>query len=194
MVNRGRTIEDARDYGPLGCVEPNCEGREYGWHDAAFFNLNKVLELAINNGRCVDCATTCPRFAVCAGAGSQLGLATGSLADFTSFEEVKEAYEKQMHYWVDRLVMAAELGLTRQVLVLNRAPSSIVLPALAGLPPLAATIPTLSSLAERQLASPSVLGLPQHDIIDRVCGKILAALAARIASPAAGGAQSPSPR
>jgi len=106
MVNRGRTIEDARDYGPLGCVEPNCEGREYGWHDAAFFNLNKVLELAINNGRCVDCATTCPRYAVCAGAGTQLGLATGSLADFTSFEEVKDAYQKQMHYWVDRLVMA----------------------------------------------------------------------------------------
>ena len=90
--------------------------------------------------------------------------------------------------------MAAELGLTRQVLVLNRAPSSIVLPALAGLPPLAATIPTLSSLAERQLASPSVLGLPQHEIIDQVCGKILAALAARIAPPAEGDAQSPSPR
>jgi len=90
--------------------------------------------------------------------------------------------------------MAAELGLTRQVLVLNRAPSSIVLPALAGLPPLAATIPTLSSLVERQLTSPSVLGLPQHAVVDRVCGKILAALAARSAPPARGGAQSPSPR
>ncbi len=106
MVNRGRTIEDSRDYGALGCVEPNSEGREYGWHDAAFFNLNKVLELAMNNGKCIGCSKECPRYAVCAGAGTQLGLQTGSLADFTSFDQVKEAYEKQMRYWVDRLVMA----------------------------------------------------------------------------------------
>lgn len=106
MVNRGRKIEDARDYGALGCVEPDAGGREYGWHDAAFFNMNKVLELAINNGQCIDCSEECPRYGVCAGAGSQLGIRTGSLADFASFEEVKEAYRKQMKYWVDNLVKA----------------------------------------------------------------------------------------
>ena len=62
MVNRGRRIEDARDYGALGCVEPDAGGREYGWHDAAFFNLNKVLELAVNNGQCIDCSDQCPRY------------------------------------------------------------------------------------------------------------------------------------
>lgn len=90
--------------------------------------------------------------------------------------------------------MAAELGLTRQILVLNRAPASVALPALPGLPPLAAVIPPLSSLADRQLTSPSVLGLPQHDIVDRICGTILAALETPIAPPAEGGVQSPSPR
>ena len=35
MLNRGIPIEDARDYQPLGCVEPDVAGREYGWHDMA---------------------------------------------------------------------------------------------------------------------------------------------------------------
>jgi pyruvate formate-lyase/glycerol dehydratase family glycyl radical enzyme len=106
MLNRGRAIEDARDYCALGCVEPDATGREYGWHDAAFFNMNKVLELAINNGRCINCSKNCARYDRCVGAGTQLGVATGSLADFKSFDDVKEAYEKQMKYWVDRLVRA----------------------------------------------------------------------------------------
>ncbi|WP_052360219.1 ArsA-related P-loop ATPase [Solidesulfovibrio alcoholivorans] len=90
--------------------------------------------------------------------------------------------------------MAAALGLTRQVLVLNRAQPPLTLPAIAGLPPLAAMIPPLSSLAARQLASPSVLGLPQHDIVDRICRDILCALQARVVPEAEGGIQPASPR
>ncbi len=90
--------------------------------------------------------------------------------------------------------MAAELGLTRQVLVLNRAQSPITLPALAGLPPLAAIIPPLSSLADRQLTSPSVLHLPQQDVVDRICRDILSALETRLAPEAEEGVQPPSPR
>ncbi len=104
MVNRGRSIEDARDYNALGCVEPDAGGREYGWHDATFFNMNRVFELALNNGQCVNCSEECRRYDVCVGAGSQLGIKTGSLADFKSFAQVKEAYEKQMKYWTDQLV------------------------------------------------------------------------------------------
>ena len=77
---------------------------EYGWHDMCFFNMNKVFELALNNGRCLNCNDTCPRYEFCAGAGKQLGIPTGSLADFKTFEEVKEAYDKQMKHWVDCLV------------------------------------------------------------------------------------------
>lgn len=104
MLNRGRAIEDCRDYNALGCVEPDAGGREYGWHDAAFFNMNKVLELSINNGRCINCSKNCMRYERCVGAGTQFGAATGYLSDFKSFDDVKEAYEKQMQYWVDRLV------------------------------------------------------------------------------------------
>lgn len=90
--------------------------------------------------------------------------------------------------------MAAELGLTRQVLVLNRAQPPLTLPAIAGLPPLAAIIPPLSSLADRQLTSPSVLRLPQQDVVDRICRDILSALETRLAPEAEEGVQPPSPR
>ncbi len=51
LTNRGITLHDARDYGLIGCVEPEPQGLEYGWHDSAFFNAAKILELAIHNGK-----------------------------------------------------------------------------------------------------------------------------------------------
>ncbi|UMZ72722.1 glycyl radical protein [Natranaerofaba carboxydovora] len=106
MTNRGRTLEDARDYTIIGCVEPDAWGQEYGWHDSAFFNINKVFELAINDGKCIDCSSECFRYDRCVGRGEQMGIKTGKLSEFKSIEEVKEAYQKQMKYWVDRLVKA----------------------------------------------------------------------------------------
>ncbi|MDO9533779.1 MAG: pyruvate formate lyase family protein [Bacillota bacterium] len=104
MLAYGRSVEDCRDYQVVGCVEPDATGKEYGWHDAAYFNIAKVLELAVNDGKCVECTSNCPRFGVCAGVGSQLGLKTGSLSEFKSFDEVLDAYDQQMKYWCDRMV------------------------------------------------------------------------------------------
>jgi CO dehydrogenase maturation factor len=76
--------------------------------------------------------------------------------------------------------LAADLGLTRQALVLNRArsagPGGPDLPDIPGLPPLAAIIPSLASLEQRQLGAPSVLGLPERDLLDGLCAEILASL------------------
>ncbi|UWG99058.1 formate C-acetyltransferase/glycerol dehydratase family glycyl radical enzyme [Dehalobacter sp. DCM] len=104
MLNYGRSLEDCRDYQVVGCVEPDAPGKEYGWHDAAYFNIAKVLELAINNGQCLECGPSCPRFCQCAGAGMQLGIKTGSLGEFTSFDQVLNAFDQQMKYWCDKLV------------------------------------------------------------------------------------------
>ena len=104
MLAYGRTLEDARDYQVVGCVEPDAGGREYGWHDAAYFSIAKVLELAINDGRCLGCGAVCSRWKVCGELGERLGPQTGSLANFQSFDEVLEAYDQQMKYWVDQLV------------------------------------------------------------------------------------------
>jgi formate C-acetyltransferase len=50
LINRGLTLEDAREYGIIGCVEPQRPGKTEGWHDAAFYNMSKVLEITLNNG------------------------------------------------------------------------------------------------------------------------------------------------
>ncbi len=104
MLSSNVDLFDARDYQVVGCVEPDVSGKSYGWKDCGHMNIARVLELAINDGRCINCASDCPRWERCGGAGGQLGLKTGSLADFTSFEQVLEAYDKQMKYWCDRQV------------------------------------------------------------------------------------------
>jgi formate C-acetyltransferase len=91
LINRGLTIEDARDFGIIGCVEPQKGGKTEGWHDAAFFNMARVLELVIYNGK-LD--------------GVQVGPQTGDFASFSSFEQVTEAYRKQMEYCVALLANA----------------------------------------------------------------------------------------
>ena len=114
-MNYGLSLEDARNYVGIGCVEPNAAGKQYGWHDADYFNMAKVLELAINDGRCLGCSDRCERWQVCGGAGKRLGLETGSLEDFKSFDEVLQAYDKQMKYWCDRVIsMVNIMDLTHQ--------------------------------------------------------------------------------
>lgn len=101
-LRMGRTLEEAYDYAVVGCVEIDSGGFDYSEHDASYFNMAKVLELALNNGKCIDCKAECPRYAKCCAQGG-LGLDTGSLATYKSFDEVKDAYEKQMEYWVKQM-------------------------------------------------------------------------------------------
>ena len=91
LVSRGVTLKDARDYGIIGCVEPQKGGKTEGWHDAAFFNTTKVLEITINNGMA---------------GGKQLGPQTGEFTSFKSFDEFMDAYRKQMEYFVSLLINA----------------------------------------------------------------------------------------
>ena len=93
LLSRGLSREDARDYGIIGCVEPQVGGKTEGWHDAAFFSMAKVLELALNNGYCRSCKM-------------QLGPETGDLTSFTSFDDVMDAYKTQMEYFVKQLIIS----------------------------------------------------------------------------------------
>ncbi len=96
LLNRGKSIEDARDYAIVGCVEPAPQGYEYGWSggtgDAPFFSMPACLEYAINDGK--NLLT-----------GAQAGPPTGSLTEFSSFDEVKRAYAEQIKYFVDHFAV-----------------------------------------------------------------------------------------
>ena len=91
LQSRGLTLEDARDYNIIGCVEPQKSAKTDGWHDAAFFNMCRPLELVFSNG--VD-------------NGVQIGLQTGDVTKMTSFDEFYDAYKKQMIYFIELLVNA----------------------------------------------------------------------------------------
>jgi formate C-acetyltransferase len=91
LQSRGVSLEDARDYAIIGCVEPQCPGKTEGWHDSAFFNLGKLLEITMNGGK-VD--------------GKQLGPKTSDLVDIKSFDELMAAYTKQAEYFVYHLINA----------------------------------------------------------------------------------------
>lgn len=91
MENRGIPLEEARNYCIIGCVEPHVPGREDGWHDAAFFNMVRPLEMVFYNG--MD-------------KGEEASIHTGDVDSFTSYEEFKAAYKKQMEYNIALLVNA----------------------------------------------------------------------------------------
>ena len=50
LINRGFTLEDAREYAPIGCVEPQHPHKSFGSTNANQFNVVKCLELTLNNG------------------------------------------------------------------------------------------------------------------------------------------------
>ncbi len=91
LVNRGLTLEDARDYNIIGCVEPQKSGKTEGWHDAAFFNMCRPLELVFSNG--MD-------------NGKLVGVKTGEIEDFDTFEKFYDAYKAQMNYAIELMVNA----------------------------------------------------------------------------------------
>lgn len=113
MQRKGMSLAEARCYEVVGCVEPDLPGKEYGYHDAAYINLAKVMELALNGGQCIDCSSHCPRYVVCAGVGKTLGPDTGNLASFQTMDEVLESFDGQMKFWTSR--MCDGLNLIEQV-------------------------------------------------------------------------------
>ncbi len=91
IMARGLTLEDARDYCIIGCVEPQKGAKTDGWHDAAFFNMCRPLELVFSNG--MD-------------KGKLIGLRTGEVENMKTFEEFYDAYKKQELRMIEMMVHA----------------------------------------------------------------------------------------
>ena len=89
MLSRGVSLEDARNYCIIGCVEPQTPGKTDGWHDAAFFNMLRPLELVFSNGK---------------SKGEQISIKTGEIDTLDTYEKFFKAYEAQMDYMIKLLV------------------------------------------------------------------------------------------
>jgi formate C-acetyltransferase len=92
LMNNGVSMEDARNYTVIGCVEPGVGGKINAWANASMFNLVKCLELAMNDG-------------VCALTGKQVGPKTGKLEDMDCFDDIVAAYEEQVRFFVKHMVI-----------------------------------------------------------------------------------------
>jgi len=87
LVREGKTLEDAREGGCSGCIEVGAFGKE-AYLLTGYLNTPKILEITLNNG--IDPET-----------GKKLGLETGDPRQFKTFEELYEAWHKQMVYFVN---------------------------------------------------------------------------------------------
>ena len=95
MEELGVSHKDALDYAIVGCVELTTQGNNLGWSDSGMFNLNKVLELTLNHGRCLI-------------TNQQMGPDYGSLSTYTRFEELEESFEKMMDYFIEKMIPCLE--------------------------------------------------------------------------------------
>ncbi|AEA33339.1 trans-4-hydroxy-L-proline dehydratase [Hippea maritima] len=87
LLRQGKDIVDARCGGTSGCVESGAFGKE-NYTLTGYFNIPKVLEITLNNG--IDPLT-----------GKKIGLETGRFEDFKSFEDLMNAFKKQLKYFID---------------------------------------------------------------------------------------------
>ncbi len=96
LVKAGCSLKDARDYAPLGCVEPNPQGKTMGATDSALVNLPLCLELALNNGRSLLLK-------------EKIGPGTGDIGNFTCMDDVVKAFRLQTAYVVRMMVDGTNL-------------------------------------------------------------------------------------
>ena len=87
LVREGKTLEDAREGGCSGCIEVGAFGKE-AYLLTGYLNTPKILEITLHNG--IDPET-----------GKKLGLETGDPRQFKTFEELYEAWHRQMVYFVN---------------------------------------------------------------------------------------------
>jgi pyruvate formate-lyase/glycerol dehydratase family glycyl radical enzyme len=89
LTDLGYTIEDAREYAPIGCVEPVHPYKSFGCTNATQMNIVKVLELTINNG--TDMFTR-----------KEYGL--NNSKQISTYSDLWEQFSSQLKYFVKNMV------------------------------------------------------------------------------------------
>jgi formate C-acetyltransferase len=89
LVNLGYTLKDAREYAPIGCVEPAHPCKTLGCTNATQINLVKCLELTLNNG--VDMFTR-----------NKYGIENNK--KITSYQDLWDGFINQIKYFIEPMV------------------------------------------------------------------------------------------
>ncbi|MBW8042536.1 MAG: glycyl radical protein [Planctomycetes bacterium] len=92
MLQDGKSLTDARTGGPSGCVTVSSFGKE-SCTLTGYINWPKIFELACNNG--IDPSS-----------GAQVGPQTGDSCQFTSYQQLMDAYTEQLRYFIDLKINA----------------------------------------------------------------------------------------
>ena len=90
MLRVGYSLEDARNYVAIGCVEPTAPGKTVGSTDCAMFNMPLAVEMALNQGR---------QF----GSKKQIGVQTPAITEMNSMQDVLAAYDTQVKHQLAKL-------------------------------------------------------------------------------------------
>ena len=87
LLRQGKSLKDAREGGTSGCIEVGAFGKE-AFILTGYLNVPKILEVTLNNG--IDPVT-----------GNKVGIETGDPCAFTAYDELYQAFVKQLNYIVD---------------------------------------------------------------------------------------------
>lgn len=97
MLLSGGTMEEARNYQMVGCVEPFIGGKMAKWSDGGHYNFASAMEFVLTNGRSII------------NDNKLLGIQTGNPEEMT-FEEIKEAVKVQLEYMIKAISVCANVN------------------------------------------------------------------------------------
>lgn len=92
LTGQGETVEDARDYAVIGCVELASSGRDYPASSSIMLNLSAPLEMALFGGKRPITGD------------AQIGPATAEPATLTSFEAFWEVFKTQLDWLIEQAI------------------------------------------------------------------------------------------
>jgi len=91
MLRQGKSVEDAREGGCSGCIEVGAFGKE-AYILTGYLNVPKTVEITLNNG--IDPVT-----------GKRASIETGDPRNFTSYQELYDAFLKQLNYIINQKIV-----------------------------------------------------------------------------------------
>lgn len=97
MLLSGGTMEEARNYQMVGCVEPFIGGKMAKWSDGGHYNFAAAMEFVLTNGRSIM------------NGNKVLGLQTGD-PEHMSFEDIKQAVKAQLEYMIKAISICANVN------------------------------------------------------------------------------------